>query len=71
MRKAIASIDTYAGEMTIWYNGASEYMTAESDDGVVETMNAVAAPLDEDMAVDMVGKMYIHPEWGLKWLEVE
>lgn len=69
-RIAIATIDTEDGRMTIYYNGAHEHMTAVDGD-YVEPLNAVAAPLSLDMAVDMIGKMYIDPVWDLQWIERE
>jgi len=66
MKKAIATIETEIGTMTIYFNGAREEMTAEKGDTVEEIG---CKPTSEDDAVDAIYAMYKLPCWGLKWIE--
>lgn len=65
-RKALATIETDEGNMTIFYNGRWQALTAERGD-IVETLDFVPRSLDDAAyAVDM---MYSSGPWFLEWLE--
>ena len=70
MKKAIATIETDNGTMTIYFNGSNEYLTAEArnviepDDYLIEVIED-AKPDSVDRAVDLVLKLYSSTVWNL------
>lgn len=65
-RKALATIETEIGTMTIYFNGAGEEMTAEKKDHV-ERIGYLPKSIDD--ASDAVHMMYSAGPWFLEWLE--
>lgn len=65
-RKAIATIETEIGTMTIYYNGAGEEMTAERGDHVE---NIGYTPESYEDATDAVHMMYSTGPWFLEWID--
>lgn len=66
-RIAIATIETDAGQMTIFYNGINEEMTAEGENELVEEIGYRPKSLKD--GVDTVCFMYDWSGWGLELLE--
>ena len=64
MKKAIATINTDAGTMTIYYNGSGEYMTAERDD-IIETIED-GKPSTIDEACELAHNLYRSAEWDFE-----
>ena len=67
-RKAIATIETENGEMTIYYNGEGNELTAEKENTVEEIGYK---PVSFDDAADAVYMMYGAGTWCLEWIEEE
>lgn len=67
-RKAIATIDTENGEMTIYYNGIGQEMTAEKEN-YVESIGYKPESFED--ASDAVYLMYGTGSWCLEWIEQE
>ena len=65
MKKAIATIETEIGIMTIYYNGEEEPLTAEKDD-IIEEIEYT--PESYEDALDAIDSMYKNG-WGLEWIE--
>lgn len=65
-RKALATIETEIGTMTIYFNGIGEEMTAEQGDYVEEIGYT---PNSYEGAADTVYMMYGSGPWFLEWLE--
>lgn len=65
-RKAIATIDTEIGTMTVYYNGAGEEMTAERGEHIEKIGYT---PKSYDDAADAVHAMYSTGPWCLEWIE--
>lgn len=66
MKKAIATIKNEIGEeMTIYFNGINEEMTAENDNRVEEIGSC---PESEKEAFDDVYWMFYNPIWELEFI---
>lgn len=65
-RKAVATIDTDKGRMTIYYNGAHELMTAEIDGDVEEIEDSLPGTYAD--AVQTIAWLYVDPVWELEWI---
>lgn len=69
MKKALATIDTEIGTMTICYNGPGEAMTAE-DEGRNVSEDIEAIPQSYDDATDIVYALYGSTgDWHLTWID--
>lgn len=64
--KALATIETDKGKMTIFYNGAARPLTAENGD-IVETLNCI--PVSIAYARYAVSIMYSYGPWDLEWIK--
>ena len=66
MKKAIATINTDAGIMVIYFNGANEHLTAETAD-MFETIED-AKPESIEHSEKIIAHLYGDPVWDLRWL---
>lgn len=64
--KALATIETEIGTMTIYFNGTGEEMTAEQGEHVEEIGYTPESLEDAEEAVSV---MYSSGPWFLEWLE--
>lgn len=64
--KALATIETEIGIMTIYFNGIGEEMTAEQGEHV-EEIGYTPESLED--AADAVSVMYSSGPWFLEWIE--
>ena len=65
-RKALATIETEIGTMTIYFNGIGEEMTAEQG-YIIEEIGY--KPKSFEDAADAIHAMYSYGPWCLEWLE--
>lgn len=68
MKKAIATIETEIGTMTIYYNGENEEITAETEN-VIEEIGYCPESIED--AREAVYEMYNYYVWELNLFEEE
>lgn len=69
MKKALATITGEAGVMVLYFNGANEFLTAETADAIETIEDAALANLEQ--AMKLISWMYSGRVWDLRSLGEE